>query len=211
MIENFVFRIYRKMRSIKKKIDMSIKKCELSVERNIVIEKSAVVFPEASIIPANGRVRIGFRTVVRGNVQCIRSHGEINIGSECYIGENTHIWSSVDITIGNRVLIAHNCNIFDDTTHPINEIERNDDFINICFNGSWNEYNSYYSEAIKIEDDVWIGCNCIVLKGVTIGKGAIIGAGSVVTKNVEAYTMVAGNPAHVVRRIEHDEGMQINE
>ena len=50
-----------------------------------------------------------------------------------------------------------------------------------------------------IEDDVWIGANAIVLKGVTIGEGSIIAAGAVVTKNVPAYSLVGGNPAKVIR------------
>ena len=54
---------------------------------------------------------------------------------------------------------------------------------------------------IKICDNAWIGMNAIILKGVEIGEGAIVGAGSVVTKNVEPWTMVAGNPARVVKRL----------
>ena len=52
-----------------------------------------------------------------------------------------------------------------------------------------------------IEDDAWIGVNVIILKGLTIGKGAIIGAGSVVTKNVPPMTLVAGNPAKVIKEL----------
>ena len=59
---------------------------------------------------------------------------------------------------------------------------------------------------IIIEDDVWIGANAIILSGVTIGEGAIIGAGSVVTKNVEPYTIFAGNPAKKIKmRFTEDE------
>lgn len=57
-------------------------------------------------------------------------------------------------------------------------------------------------EIVKIEDDAWIGAGAIILPGVTIGKCAIVGAGSVVTKDVEAYTVVAGNPIKVIRKIE---------
>ena len=59
---------------------------------------------------------------------------------------------------------------------------------------------------IIFEDDVWIGANAIILSGVTIGEGAIIGAGSVVTKNVEPYTIFAGNPAKKIKmRFTEDE------
>jgi acetyltransferase-like isoleucine patch superfamily enzyme len=56
-----------------------------------------------------------------------------------------------------------------------------------------------------ISDFVWIGANVIILKGVTIGEGAIVGAGSVVTKDVPPYTIVAGNPARIIREIPENE------
>jgi acetyltransferase-like isoleucine patch superfamily enzyme len=55
---------------------------------------------------------------------------------------------------------------------------------------------------VVIEEDVWIGTNCMVLKGVTIGRGAVIAAGAVVTKDVPPFTVAAGNPARVIKRIE---------
>ncbi len=54
------------------------------------------------------------------------------------------------------------------------------------------------SAPVKIEDDVWIGFNAAVMKGVTIGRGAVIGACAVITKNVEPYAIMAGNPARKV-------------
>ncbi len=58
---------------------------------------------------------------------------------------------------------------------------------------------------VHVGDKSWIGFNSIVLKGVTIGEGAVVGAGSVVTKDVSAWTVVAGNPARVIREIPEDE------
>jgi len=63
---------------------------------------------------------------------------------------------------------------------------------------NWEVVNS---RPIKIEDDVWIGMNVLVLKGVTIGRGAIVAAGSVVTKNVEPWTVVGGNPAKLIKKL----------
>lgn len=187
---------------IKKKYERFCRE-ELEKLPNIVLSDSAVIYPEASLINpfAESCIIIGKNSFVRGKIQCLRKGGGIKIGTECYIGEETRIWSSECVIIGDRVLIAHNCNIFDNTTHPIDARERNDDFISICMRGEWNEYETCYSAPVIINDDVWIGCNAIILKGVTIGKGAVVGAGSVVTKDVPPHAVVVGNPARIVRWI----------
>ena len=77
----------------------------------------------------------------------------------------------------------------------LRDIRNGDNFI---LHKDWSNVNS---APITICDDAWIGMNCIILKGVTIGEGAIVGAGSVVTKDVPAWTVVAGNPARVVKKI----------
>lgn len=202
-MNRFAIRLYSKVNSLKNKFDMEFANYKLQNNPNVTVSPDAVIFPEAHCMASGlGKIVIGEDTFIRGDIQCLSENGKIEIGKECYIGEGTHIWSSSNITIGNRVLIGHNCNIFDNTTHPIDAVERNDAFINICKNGKWKAYDSCYSAPIYIRDDVWIGCNCIILRGVTIGEGAIVGAGSVVTKNVEPYTMVAGNPAKFVKKIE---------
>ena len=62
-------------------------------------------------------------------------------------------------------------------------------------------FRSFRADQVVIEDDAWIGFKSSVLKGVTIGRGAIIAAGSVVTKDVPPFTLVAGNPAKVIREL----------
>lgn len=54
-------------------------------------------------------------------------------------------------------------------------------------------------QPVKIENNVWIGCNCIILKGVVIGEGAVVAAGSVVTRDVAPKTLVGGNPARLLK------------
>lgn len=73
------------------------------------------------------------------------------------------------------------------TTYPINELIKK------------NSISSYSKGPIILEDEVWIGCNALIMSGVTIGKGAIIAAGAVVTKNVPAYAIVGGVPAKVIK------------
>lgn len=105
----------------------------------------------------------------------------IQIGNHVGISGAT-ISSNSTITIGNNVLIGSGVLITDSDAHSINPKFRNDK-------------SKIMSSPIIIEDDVFIGARSIVLKGVTIKKGALIGAGSVVSKDVEAFAIVAGNPA----------------
>lgn len=94
------------------------------------------------------------------------------------------------ILIGNNVNVGANTTIIDTDFHPLDPEYRK---INPA---------DARTAPIIIEDDVFIGMQCLILKGVTIGKGSVIGAGSVVTKNVPAYSIVAGNPARVIKYLE---------
>jgi acetyltransferase-like isoleucine patch superfamily enzyme len=141
---------------------------------------------------------------IRGEILTFRHGGKIIIGDYCYIGEQTRIWSAISINIGNRVLLAHNVNIFDNLTHPINPRIRHEQYKAIITTGHPKKID-LSERPVVIEDDVWIGCLSIVLPGVTIGRSAIVGAGSVVTKDVPPYTIVAGNPACIIREIQPQE------
>lgn len=175
----------------------------LSFRRKCVLGKNSVLYGEAEIVNNYGdknRILIGDNCHIRGQLLTFGHGGKILMGDYCYVGRNTYIWSGCEIKIGNRVLISHNCNIFDNDTHPIDPKERHAQFKHIIKEGQPKKID-LKDKKIVIEDDVLIGVNVIVLKGVTIRKGAIIGAGSVVTKDVEAFTVMAGNPAKLIRRI----------
>jgi acetyltransferase-like isoleucine patch superfamily enzyme len=150
-------------------------------------------------------IKIDLNTIILGELLTFAHDGSIEIGKFCYIGANSRIWSAKNITIGDRVLISHNVNIHDTDGHPIDADERHNHFKQILTIGHPSENIDIPTDAVTIEDDVWIGFNSTILKGVTIGKGAIIGASSVVTKNVSAYTIVAGNPAKFIRKIDKNE------
>ncbi len=145
-------------------------------------------------------INIGKYTSIRGELILFAHGGNITIGDFCFIGENSKIWSAKNINIGDRVLISHNVNIHDNNSHPLNAIERHEHFKKMLFEGHPSNGVSFNEKAINICDDVWIGFNSIILKGVTIGKGAIIAAGSVVINDVEPYTIVAGNPARFLMK-----------
>jgi acetyltransferase-like isoleucine patch superfamily enzyme len=142
--------------------------------------------------------------MIRGELFVFAHGGRIEIGHDCYIGENSRIWSGASVTIRDHVLISHNVSIMDNLTHPLDTIERRQQVRAI--------YESGHPRDIRLDDkpviidrDAWVGAHAIVLKGVTIGEGAIVGAGAVVTKDVPPYTVVAGNPARVVRALAETE------
>jgi maltose O-acetyltransferase len=116
----------------------------------------------------------------------------IRMGENVFIGKNCSVTTSRSgrskIIIGNDVMIAERVQIIGGN----HSIERTDIPMNVQGEGKQG--------AIVIEDDVWIGSSVIVLTGVTIGKGSVVGAGTVVTKNVEPYSVVAGNPAKLIKK-----------
>ena len=145
------------------------------------------------------KIRIGSFTTLRAELFLYGHGGEIEIGQYCYIGEGTRIWSSAQIIIGDRVLIAHNVDIHDSISHPLESSLRHLHYKDINETGHPKSGLDLREKPVIIEDDAWIGFGSSILRGVTIGRGAIVGACSVVTKDVLPYTVVVGNPAQMVK------------
>lgn len=158
--------------------------------------------PEAVVSNPFGdrsRVRLGRHCLVHGNLALFESGGSISIGDHCFVSQGSRIWSIAGITIGNRVLVSHNVNILDSNSHSISAAQRHQEYLHaIGQGGAIPLQATVRRKPVVIEDDVWLGFNVSVLKGVTIGRGAIVAANSVVTKDVEPYSIVAGNPAMVI-------------
>lgn len=173
-----------------------------------IIDATSTMHPTAMIQNLLGKpeaIVVGAHTHVRGELLTFWNSGKIQIGKWCYIGEGTRIWSQVSVSIGEYVLIAHLVDIHDTNSHPIDWQERRLDTKAILSGGDYRTPTQTLSAPIVIEDDVWIGFKASILKGVTIGRGAIVSAAAVVTKNVEPWTVVAGNPARVIGTLEaHD-------
>ncbi len=169
---------------------------------NVRIHATVKMYPETSVNADLGEIEIGAHSCVRGQLEIQRKHGKIVVGEYCYIGDHSRIWAAEEIRIGNHVLIAHNVNVFDNDTHPIDCKERREDYIGIVMKGERNDFSTLGHNPIEIGDDAWIGCNAIILKGIRIGKGSIVAAGSVVTKDIPDYCVAVGNPAHVVKQLE---------
>jgi acetyltransferase-like isoleucine patch superfamily enzyme len=145
-----------------------------------------------------GQIKIGHNTHIRGELLIFAHGGEINIGNYCYVGEGAKIWSAKKIKIGSYVLIAHGVNIHDNISHPINAELRRKHTEQIIHQGHPKKDIELKEKEVLIMDDAWIGFNSTILRGVTIGRGAVIGACSVVTESVPDYAIVVGNPARII-------------
>jgi acetyltransferase-like isoleucine patch superfamily enzyme len=111
----------------------------------------------------------------------------LNIGNGTYLNRNTVIVAQKSIEIGENCKIAWDVVIMDSDLHPISEEDMED-------------------KPVTIEDDVWIGCRCIILKGVHIGRGAVIAAGAVVTKDIPPHTIAGGVPARILHTLKSSTG-----
>ena len=124
-------------------------------------------------------------------------------GKNIFIGDNVIInmnCTFVDcnkIEIGNNVLIASNVQIYT-ATHPVSIEER---LVKDWKESSGEAFFRVYALPVKIEDNVWIGGGVIILPGVTIGKNSVIGAGSVVTKDIPSNCVAVGNPCKVTKKL----------
>jgi acetyltransferase-like isoleucine patch superfamily enzyme len=147
------------------------------------------------------RIVIGQGSLVEAELLIFNYGGCIVVGDNTYIGRDSVVWSGEKVSIGNNVLISHNVNISDTSAHEIDHLQRAERFKDFLANGYPESKASVTTAPIIIDDHVWINPYCIIIKGVSIGKGAIIAAGSVVTKDVDAFTMVGGNPAKFIKAL----------
>jgi len=145
---------------------------------------------------------VGDNSIVETKVVFERPFSCLKIGSRSFLGCGL-ITVAGKVIIGNDVMVAWGGVISDHNSHSVRFSERKND---IC---DWligkKDWSNVASSPTVICDKAWVGFNAVILKGVTIGEGAIVGAGSVVTKNIPPWTIAAGNPAKVIREIALDE------
>lgn len=113
----------------------------------------------------------------------------VSVGKNVFINFNCTILDTCKVTIGSRTLFGPNVSLYSGT-HPLDPAIRN------------GTRGPESGGEIHIGEDCWIAGNVTVLPGVTIGRGSTVGAGSVVTKDVPPFTVVAGNPARILRKVE---------
>ena len=147
--------------------------------------------------PEKSKIEIGSDCLIQGNISTETATAKIIIGNNVFIGRSI-IFATTEIIIEDDVLISSDCLIQDSDNHNLSRKIRKKDCADWKDKGiqQWEFVNC---KPIKICSGSWIGAKSIILKGVTIGEGAIVGAGSVVTKDVAPYTIVAGNPAKFIK------------
>ena len=175
-------------------------------DSTFMLNSSSIRFDISEKIENRKYVSIGERGMINAQFIFESEKGEVIIGDNVHLGGVTFI-SRNKIEIQNDVTMAWGIIIYDHDSHSIYWEERKndnqqcyDDYINYDGNNVANKDWSCVADApVVIESKVWVGFDVTILKGVTVGEGAVIGAKSVVTKNVEPWTVVAGNPAVVVK------------
>ena len=145
---------------------------------------------------SGNRLLIGDQSIIHADISFEELDGIVQIGSRTFIGRS-HIVCYRRVTIGDDVIMSWGITVVDHDSHSIDWEKRRDDV------RDWNEGKKNWKHIahapVVVADKAWIGFNVSILKGVTIGEGAIVGACSVVTHDIPPYAVAAGNPAKVVR------------
>jgi acetyltransferase-like isoleucine patch superfamily enzyme len=163
------------------------------------------------VAPPSGdkRVRIGADAAIRGIIRC-EGQGRIVIGDRVHIGDGVIVSARAEIGIGAETLVAHGVQLFDNDTHPIDPEARAAHFASMLKLGPKGRTPDEFevaSRPVRIGRRCWLGLSSVVMKGVNIGDEAIVAAGAVVTADVPARRIVAGNPARVVRSLDGGRGI----
>lgn len=169
-------------------------KNHVKVGNNFIINGRIYVVGKHITIGNNVKINSGYKFNPIGGQErtmlVIKDNGKIKIGNNVGISNST-IVSHDEIIIEDNVMIGGSCKIYDTDFHSIQFNKR----IDKCD-------NDIKTSPIIIKKNCFIGAHSIILKGVTIGEGSVIGAGSVITKDVPSNEVWAGNPAKYIRKVE---------
>ena len=180
-------------------------RAEKAFRTGAILGKNVQIMPYANCInktldPQN--IQIGENSIVKGTFYACEK-GRIVVGDHFFLGPNSMIGAVENISIGRCVIISNDVKIYDNNTHPTEPKSRERMSMEGFENENWSWRWAAHAPVV-IEDNVWIGQYATILKGVTIGKGSVVATRAVVTKDVPPYTIVAGNPARVVRHLNPD-------
>ena len=185
-----------------------------AIPRNVSVDEQAYIETTFSFLLCRSELPEGVR-IGRGSATYLGTMFDVGPKGRVRIGDFSCIhgaWFICDseIIVGNFALISWNVVFMDSYGMSLDLTERRTQLEALPFDGRRRMPRHAPASPICIGRNVWIGFGCVVLPGVTIGEGSIVGARSVVTEDVAAFSMVAGNPARVIRKIENDESGQVN-
>ncbi len=170
----------------------------LSRRPGVSIANDARIESRRVMLKPRCELSVGARSIVEAAVDFERDGAVVVVGENTYVGAST-LRCAARIEIGSDVEIAWNCSIVDHDWESLVFEHRRIDM------RSWYTAQKDWTHVpvapVRIRDRALIGFDAIILKGVEIGEGAVVGVGSVVTRSVAPYTVVAGAPARVVRRL----------
>lgn len=141
---------------------------------------------------------IGEQSLVHAEISFEEAGGRIQIGDRTFIGRS-HLVCYRSLAIGDDVIISWGVTIVDHDSHSIDWMDRRNDVLE--WGAGRKNWDRIAHAPVVVSNRAWIGFNVSILKGVTIGEGAVIGAGSVVTRDIPPYSLAAGNPARVIRAL----------
>ncbi len=177
-----------------------------TIPDNAIIDETAYVETTysfnlyRSLAPVGLRIGKGASTYL-GTMFDIGTQGRVSLGNYALV-HGARIVCDDEIKIGDYALISWNVVLMDTYRAPLNPVERRRELERLPKRELRRIDSNEPARPIHIGANVWIGFDACVLPGVTIGEGSIVGARSVVTTDVDPYTIVAGNPARVIRRLE---------
>ncbi|MFL9481556.1 acyltransferase [Chitinophagaceae bacterium LWZ2-11] len=205
MIRRLIEKVLSKTLSLVRKKDNKINSLQKG-ESTILLEGTEIKFTTSK--EDRDYVNIGEKCLIKSTFLFETHRGKITIGNNVHIGGAFMICRS-EIIIKDDVLMAWGITLYDHNSHSVEWYHRKKDNEN-CYNDYINhngnnivnkDWSNVIDKPIIIEEKAWIGFNVTILKGVTIGEGAVVGACSVVVNDVEPWTVVGGNPAVIIKRL----------
>lgn len=148
----------------------------------------------------SGYISIGANSSVSAYFICNRPDSKIYVGERCFLGSGILMDCADKIVIGNDVLVAQEVVMIDHNSHSVYWVERANDLLN--WRQGVKNWDVVSRAPIVIGDRCWIGLRAMIMKGVHLGEGCVVAAGSVVTKSFPANSMVGGNPARLIHTID---------
>lgn len=170
---------------------------KMEVGDSCLIERTP--FSHAAVRIEAGSLRAGSNVSFRGLVR-IDGSGEMTAGSHVFLNHGSEVRCHLRVELGDFVYLSYWSDIFDTNTHPLGHEERRQEVTRAPANETMTDYARVDKAPVRIGNDVWIGKNATVLKGVTLGERTVVGARSVVTRSWPADAVLVGNPARAVDR-----------